>query len=67
MLFLQNLLSFFHYLTGLLQRIESMYYFLLLMGCIVMFSFLSSQGNQHMIHQDLDLFYEIYNTTAELN
>ena len=39
----------------------------LLMGFIDAFLFLSNQENLYMIHDDSDLFYEIYNTTTANN
>ena len=38
----------------------------LLIGFIV-FLFLSNQENEYMIHHDLDLFYDIYNTVTKYN
>ena len=39
----------------------------LLMGFIVFICFLSNQENLYIIHHDLDLFYDIYNTITRHN
>ena len=54
---------FFHNLMQLLQRIESIYYLLYWQDLLLLFYFLVSQENLHMIHLDLNLFYDIYNVS----
>ena len=67
MLFFVDLFLFFHDLRQLLQRIESIYYLTYGQGLLLHFSFLSNQENRYMIHHNLDLFYDIYNTIIEHN
>ena len=53
---------FLHNLTRLLQLLT-----FLLMGFNLAFLFLSSQEILYIIHRDLDLFYDIYDTITEHN
>ena len=64
---LQIFFLFLHDLTRLLKCIESIDYLFLLIEFIVAFCFLSNQENLYVIHHNLDLFYDIYNTINEHN
>ena len=46
---------------------ETIYYLFYRWNLLLSFCFLSNQDNLYMIHQDSDLFYDIFNTIIEHN
>ena len=66
MLFFQDFVLFFHDFMQLLQHIASIWFIFLLIGFIVSFCLLYSHENLYMIHHDLDLYYDIYNTIINI-
>ena len=62
MLFFVDLFWFLHDLMRLLQHNESIYYLFYWYNLLLHFCFLSNQDNLYMIHCNLGLLYDIYNT-----
>ena len=57
---------FLHDLTWMLHYIESIYYVFYWLDFLLLFLFLFNQENLFIIHHNLQLFYEFYDTTNEV-